>query len=95
MVVPRSTVLTALAVLPLTIPLSVERRPGDPGHGTPPLSRFDNGMRYGDVCPDASSAPQCVNLYAHANPPTHTRIFVRAHYEPGIGPLPENRGRRL
>ncbi|MFB7780029.1 hypothetical protein [Streptomyces bauhiniae] len=61
-------------------------------------------MRYGDVCPDApdttddpyaTSAPQCVNLYAHAYTPTRTRIFVRAHYEPGIGPLPENRGRPL
>ncbi|MFJ6844115.1 hypothetical protein ACIQRE_15745 [Streptomyces griseoluteus] len=56
------------------------------------------GMRYGDVCPGApdttddpyaTSDPQCVNLYAHDYTPTRTRIYVRAHYEPGISPLPQ------
>lgn len=56
-------------------------------------------MRYGDVCPGApdttddpyaTSDPQCVTLYAHDYAPSRTRIYVRARYEPGVSPLPEN-----
>ncbi|MFJ8731641.1 hypothetical protein [Streptomyces bauhiniae] len=44
------------------------------------------GTRYGDICP----TDQCVSLWAHDYAPTRTRIYLRAHYEPGISPLPEN-----
>ncbi|WP_208754104.1 hypothetical protein [Streptomyces bauhiniae] len=60
--------------------------------GLPEPETLTTGMRYGDVCPDTTDAPhptsdpQCVNLYAHAYTPTRTRIYVRAHYEPGISP---------
>ncbi|MET8693694.1 hypothetical protein ABZV65_14300 [Streptomyces bauhiniae] len=63
--------------------------PHDFAHlGLPEPETLTTGMHYGDVCPDASG--QCVNLYAHDYTPTRTRIYVRAHYEPGISPLPEN-----
>ncbi|MER6995212.1 hypothetical protein [Streptomyces sp. NPDC000410] len=54
-------------------------------------------MRYGYVCPakapgasDAydTSDERCVRLYAHAYSPQRTRIYLRAHFEPGISPLP-------
>ncbi|MGW1148571.1 hypothetical protein ACWD6I_26850 [Streptomyces sp. NPDC002454] len=38
--------------------------------------------------PFASSGDRCVTLYAHAYSPERTRIYLRAHYEPGISPLP-------
>nr|WP_237537525.1 hypothetical protein [Streptomyces sp. SID2999] len=41
------------------------------------------GTRYGDICPTAN---ECVSLWAHDYAPTRTRIYVRAHYEPGISP---------
>ncbi|MFD8676340.1 hypothetical protein ACFV1A_25070 [Streptomyces seoulensis] len=72
-------------------PSQPSKLPHDFAHlGLPESETLTTGMRYGDVCPGASSDPQCVNLYVHAYTPTHTRIYIRAHYEPGISPLPEN-----
>jgi hypothetical protein len=34
-----------------------------------------------------TSDEKCVRLYAHAYTPTRTRIYLRAHFEPGISPL--------
>jgi hypothetical protein len=72
--------------------------PHDFAHlGLPEPEKFKNGMRYGYVCPGATEAPQdpgapaydtsdeeCVRLYAHDYSPDRTRIYLRAHYEPGI-----------
>ncbi|MFG3348106.1 hypothetical protein ACGF1Z_23985 [Streptomyces sp. NPDC048018] len=40
--------------------------------------------------PDAydTSEGRCVRLYAHEYAPDRTRLYLRAHYEPGISPLP-------
>ncbi|RPK61899.1 hypothetical protein EES43_14925 [Streptomyces sp. ADI96-02] len=35
-----------------------------------------------------TSEERCVRLYAHAYSPQRTRIYLRAHFEPGISPLP-------
>ena len=78
--------------------------PHDFAHlGLPEPERFENGMRYGHVCPGATEAPQdpgapaydtadeqCVRLYAHDYAPDRTRIYLRARFEPGISPLPGN-----
>ncbi|MER7717014.1 hypothetical protein ABTX99_08675 [Streptomyces flaveolus] len=73
--------------------------------GLPEPETFEDGMRYGDVCPgsaetagesggsDVSDAyglsdKRCVSLYAHDYAPGRTRIYLRAHFEPGISPLP-------
>ncbi|WP_261400911.1 hypothetical protein [Streptomyces salinarius] len=72
--------------------------------GLPEPEKFTTGMRYGYVCPDATapvgesaepygmyggtSEEDCVRLYAHDYMPGRTRIYLRAHYEPGISPLP-------
>ncbi|CAL9524308.1 hypothetical protein SUDANB105_03879 [Streptomyces sp. enrichment culture] len=79
--------------------------PHDFAHlGLPEPEKFSTGMRYGYVCPGATEASQdpgapaydasasdeqCVRLYAHDYAPDRTRIYLRAHYEPGISPLPE------
>ncbi|GGT22238.1 hypothetical protein [Streptomyces purpureus] len=69
-------------------------KPHDFAHlGLPEPETFKDGIRYGYVCPDAPKTPEpptstsddrCVRLYA----PEHTRIYLRAHFEPGISPLP-------
>ncbi|MEU6385076.1 hypothetical protein ABZ847_16055 [Streptomyces bauhiniae] len=84
-------------------PSQPPKAPHDFAHlGLPEPETLTTGMRYGDVCPGATdttddpyatSDPQCVNLYAHAYTPTRTRIYLRAHYEPGISPLPVARAR--
>ncbi|MER8028681.1 hypothetical protein ABTZ78_06925 [Streptomyces bauhiniae] len=76
------------------------KAPHDFAHlGLPEPETLTTGTRYGDVCPGApaptddpyaTSDPQCVTLYAHTYTPTRTRIYLRAHYEPGISPLPKN-----
>ncbi|MGY1580635.1 hypothetical protein [Streptomyces sp. MN13] len=79
--------------------------PHDFAHlGLPEPEKFKTGMRYGYVCPAATETPQnsgapaydtsasdeqCVRLYAHDYAPDRTRIYLRAHFEPGISPLPE------
>ncbi|MCE0446179.1 hypothetical protein LT493_19315 [Streptomyces tricolor] len=60
--------------------------------GLPEPETFEEGVRYGFVCPgtepyDASDG-NCTRLYAHAYAPDRTRIYLRAHFEPGVGPLP-------
>lgn len=70
----------------LTLPPS---QPAKPPHdfahlGLAEPETLTTGMHYGDVCPGAPD--QCVNLYAHDYTPTRTRIYIRAHYEPGISP---------
>ncbi|MDX2827243.1 hypothetical protein PV416_40865 [Streptomyces ipomoeae] len=35
-----------------------------------------------------TSDESCVRLYAHEYSPNRTRIYLRAHFEPGISPLP-------
>ncbi|MFI8827793.1 hypothetical protein [Streptomyces sp. NPDC053431] len=82
---------------------ATDTKPHDFAHlGLPEPETFKAGMRYGYVCPstNASKPPEtpadtydttderCVRLYAHAYSPTRTRIYLRAHYEPGISPLP-------
>ncbi|MEZ3181600.1 hypothetical protein KYY02_23790 [Streptomyces pimonensis] len=70
--------------------------------GLPEPETFEDGMRYGHVCPgsaEATKAPDvsgvynssselCVSLYAHEYTPKRTRIYLRDHFDPGIGPLP-------
>jgi len=70
--------------------------------GLPEPETFEDGMRYGDVCPGSAettgepdisdayglSDKRCVSLYAHEYTPKRTRIYLRAHFEPGISPLP-------
>jgi hypothetical protein len=73
--------------------------------GLPEPETFEDGMRYGDVCPGSAetagesggsgvsdayglSDKRCVSLYAHDYAPGRTRIYLRAHFEPGISPLP-------
>ncbi|MCK8432121.1 hypothetical protein G3I77_03500 [Streptomyces sp. D2-8] len=54
----------------------------DPGtSGTP-----DNP--YGTSDAYDTSDKRCVRLYAHEYSPKRTRIYLRAHFEPGISPLP-------
>lgn len=38
--------------------------------------------------PYDTSDEKCVRLYAHEYAPERTRIYLRAHFEPGISPLP-------
>ncbi|MGW5420207.1 hypothetical protein [Streptomyces sp. NPDC003943] len=76
--------------------------PHDFAHfGLPEPETLKDGVRYGYVCP-SSGAPKatdpsgaydtsderCVRLYAHEYSPDRTRLYLRAHYEPGIRPLP-------
>lgn len=54
----------------------------DPGaSGTP-----DNPFGMSDAYD--TSDERCVRLYAHEYAPQRTRIYLRAHFEPGISPLP-------
>ncbi len=78
--------------------------PHDFAHlGLPEPETFDEGMRYGDVCPgpaetagepgiDDVSDRRCVSLYAHEYAPKRTRIYLRAHFDPGVSPLPAPTG---
>jgi hypothetical protein len=71
--------------------------------GVPEPETFKDGVRYGYVCPSQAGAAgaaateddpydtsdeKCVRLYAHEYAPERTRIYLRAHFEPGISPLP-------
>ncbi|MCC8480753.1 hypothetical protein LMJ41_23145 [Streptomyces globisporus] len=47
-----------------------------------PDTLFGMGDGYG------TSDSQCVRLYAHEYTPQRTRIYLRAHFDPGISPLP-------
>ncbi|MFJ3903898.1 hypothetical protein [Streptomyces sp. NPDC090025] len=75
--------------------------PHDFAHfGVPEPETLKDGVRYGYVCPgsatpeppsslpDVYDAPQkrCALLYAHEYAPDRTRVYLRAHYEPGQGP---------
>ncbi|MER6350027.1 hypothetical protein ACWC10_30410 [Streptomyces sp. NPDC001595] len=69
--------------------------------GLPEPETFEDGVRYGYVCPGAAEADEdlgapaydtsdehCVRLYAHEYSAQRTRIYLRAHFEPGVSPLP-------
>ncbi|MEU4110073.1 hypothetical protein [Streptomyces sp. NPDC027717] len=72
----------------MPMPSQQAKAPHDFAHlNLPEPETLSPGMRHGDVCPDAE---QCVTLYAHDYAPDRTRLYVRAHYEPGISPLPES-----
>ncbi|MGV9319471.1 hypothetical protein [Streptomyces sp. NPDC003660] len=81
-------------------PSQPDKSPHDFAHlGLAEPETLTTGMRHGDVCPGApattddpyaTSDAQCVTLYAHDYTPTRTRIYARAHYEPGISPLPKS-----
>ncbi|GAA3796169.1 hypothetical protein ACFS5L_32975 [Streptomyces phyllanthi] len=38
--------------------------------------------------PDVTSDERCVRLYAHEYSAKRTRIYLRAHFDPGVSPLP-------
>ncbi|MFV0134991.1 hypothetical protein ACLGIH_17460 [Streptomyces sp. HMX87] len=46
------------------------------------------GDPYGAPGAHDTSDGRCVRLYAHEYSPQRTRIYLRAHFEPGISPLP-------
>ncbi|MFH8882059.1 hypothetical protein [Streptomyces californicus] len=46
-------------------------------------------MPYGMEGGYDTSDERCVHLYAHTYSPHRTRIYLRAHFEPGISPLPK------
>ncbi|MFD6322234.1 hypothetical protein ACFWOL_04985 [Streptomyces sp. NPDC058442] len=70
--------------------------------GLPEPETFEDGMRYGYVCPGSAEATgepdasdvyglsdeRCVRLHAHEYTPQRTRIYLRVRFEPGISPLP-------
>ncbi|MET8880715.1 hypothetical protein [Streptomyces rubiginosohelvolus] len=58
--------------------------PGSRGAAESPEPSGAPDMPYGYDTSDG----QCVRLYAHAYTPQRTRIYLRAHFEPGISPLP-------
>lgn len=64
--------------------------------GLPEPETFKDGMRYGDICPGGPiddpyglDSRNCASLYVHDYAPDRTRIYLRAHFEPGISPLPK------
>ncbi|MFE5297304.1 hypothetical protein [Streptomyces sp. NPDC056632] len=65
-------------------PATGDGGPGKPTGSPSPTSEDPFGS------PDAydTSDGRCVSLYAHEYAPDRTRVYLRAHYEPGISPLP-------
>ncbi|MFF3030105.1 hypothetical protein ACFVS7_03675 [Streptomyces rubiginosohelvolus] len=62
--------------------------PGSPEAAESPEPSGAPDMPYGMEDGYDTSAEQCVRLYAHEYTPQRTRIYLRAHFEPGISPLP-------
>ncbi|MFG3046948.1 hypothetical protein ACGFZR_18705 [Streptomyces sp. NPDC048241] len=67
-------------------------QPAPPAHdfthlNLPEPETLRTETHHGDVCPTATD--RCVVLWTHDYTPTRTRIYIRAHYEPGISPLPK------
>ncbi|MET8841813.1 hypothetical protein ABZW67_17165 [Streptomyces rubiginosohelvolus] len=62
--------------------------PGSPEAAESPEPSGAPDMPYGMEDGYDTSDEQCVHLHAHAYTPQRTRIYLRAHFEPGISPLP-------
>ncbi|OSC73876.1 hypothetical protein B5180_15880 [Streptomyces sp. BF-3] len=62
--------------------------PGSPKATKSPEPSGAPDMPYGMEDGYDTSDERCVSLYAHEYTPQRTRIYLRAHFEPGISPLP-------
>ncbi len=55
--------------------------------GNPGVSKTPDSQ-YGVSDPYGMSDERCVEVYVHEFSPQRTRFYIRAHFEPGISPLP-------
>ncbi|MEU3601517.1 hypothetical protein ABZ714_22765 [Streptomyces sp. NPDC006798] len=64
--------------------------------GLPDPETLKTGVQRIGLCPDGEGKTvegkhlrTCADFFSHAYAPGKTRIYVRAHFEPGVSPLPK------